>query len=105
MLRRIAALEEALAHPPQESAGIGHNQPPEPLDPEPIDASDRKEIAAALGALRAQPAEPADEGKAAGLALASLEAKRAKLAEWRSEERRVGKECVSTCRSRWSTYH
>src|SRR3546814_17462789 len=28
--------------------------------------------------------------------------------EWqksRSEERRVGKECVSTCRSRWSTYH
>src|SRR3546814_12901571 len=32
-----------------------------------------------------------------------------KLAEdrfWlRSEERRVGKECVSTCRSRWSPYH
>src|SRR3546814_3057477 len=23
----------------------------------------------------------------------------------RSEERRVGKECVSTCSSRWSTYH
>src|SRR3546814_1899912 len=27
-----------------------------------------------------------------------------KLAK-RSEERRVGKECVSTCRSRWSPYH
>src|SRR3546814_12153477 len=34
-----------------------------------------------------------------------------KAAEWfgrhagkRSEERRVGKECVSTCRSRWPTY-
>src|SRR3546814_977789 len=33
------------------------------------------------------------------------------LKEWalssavRSEERRVGKECVSTCRSRWSPYH
>src|SRR3546814_16667494 len=26
-------------------------------------------------------------------------------AELRSEERRVGKECVSTCRSRWSLYH
>src|SRR3546814_1743866 len=26
-------------------------------------------------------------------------------AELRSEERRVGKECVSTCRSRWSPYH
>src|SRR3546814_10756649 len=27
------------------------------------------------------------------------------LAENRSEERRVGKECVSTCRSRWSPDH
>src|SRR3546814_12422656 len=27
------------------------------------------------------------------------------LDELRSEARRVGKECVSTCRSRWSPYH
>src|SRR3546814_1376263 len=27
------------------------------------------------------------------------------MQSWRSEERRVGKECVSTCRSRWSPYH
>src|SRR3546814_2421896 len=27
------------------------------------------------------------------------------VANGRSEERRVGKECVSTCRSRWSPYH
>src|SRR3546814_18276075 len=27
------------------------------------------------------------------------------LAPHRSEERRVGNECVSTCRSRWSPYH
>src|SRR3546814_16971936 len=27
------------------------------------------------------------------------------VADRRSEERRVGKECVSTCRSRWSPYH
>src|SRR3546814_11557379 len=27
------------------------------------------------------------------------------LARNRSEERRVGHECVSTCRSRWSPYH
>src|SRR3546814_17002717 len=26
-------------------------------------------------------------------------------ARYRSEERRVGKECVSTCRSWWSPYH
>src|SRR3546814_15074228 len=30
---------------------------------------------------------------------------RANDAFLRSEERRVGKECVSTCRSRWLTYH
>src|SRR3546814_4454189 len=29
----------------------------------------------------------------------------ARLLDRKSEERRVGKECVSTCRSRWSTYH
>src|SRR3546814_1082463 len=28
-----------------------------------------------------------------------------KTRDGRSEERRVGKECVSTCRSRWSPYH
>src|SRR3546814_570056 len=28
-----------------------------------------------------------------------------RLRRGRSEERRVGKECVSTCRSRWSAYH
>ena len=29
----------------------------------------------------------------------------AEVAERRSEERRVGKECTSWCRSRWSPYH
>src|SRR3546814_13703762 len=29
----------------------------------------------------------------------------ADVQDGRSEERRVGKECVSTCRSRWSPYH
>src|SRR3546814_13163367 len=41
--------------------------------------------------------EAEDEGQEAG---------QARQAEHqRSEERRVGKECVSTCRSRWSPYH
>src|SRR3546814_12784980 len=31
--------------------------------------------------------------------------KRSPPRKLRSEERRVGKECVSTCRSRWSPYH
>src|SRR3546814_2390099 len=29
---------------------------------------------------------------------------RVEIRNYRSEERRVGKECVSTCRSRWSPY-
>src|SRR3546814_9462716 len=38
--------------------------------------------------------------------LAALDADLEKLAtRMRSEERSVGKECVSTCRSRWSPYH
>src|SRR3546814_11361425 len=34
-----------------------------------------------------------------------LLAARTLLLDSRSEERRAGKECVSTCRSRWSPYH
>src|SRR3546814_12251076 len=37
--------------------------------------------------------------------LAAHRTERGQRAEQRSEERRVGKECVSTCRSRWSPYH
>src|SRR3546814_17862460 len=37
--------------------------------------------------------------------LPTLSAERVRQELLRSEERRVGKECVSTCRSRWSPYH
>src|SRR3546814_2059703 len=37
--------------------------------------------------------------------LLTLAGSTAMLLQIRSEERRVGKECVSTCRSRWSPYH
>src|SRR3546814_13145146 len=48
----------------------------------------------------------ADETMIAGLRQAEVEGTRARCAgDERSEERRVGKECVSTCRSRWSPYH
>src|SRR3546814_20282293 len=45
-----------------------------------------------------------------GLALLRLEiveraAREGGILRARSEERRVGKECVSTCRSRWSPFH
>src|SRR3546814_7939862 len=42
-----------------------------------------------------------DEGAELGRLLVA----RVLAVEHRSEERRVGKECVSTCRSRWSPYH
>src|SRR3546814_10522386 len=48
--------------------------------------------------LRVRPASREDQERPAHAA-----SRRA--AAGRSEERRVGKECVSTCRSRWSPYH
>ena len=36
---------------------------------------------------------------------ATAEELRARFIHARSEERRVGKECQSVCRSRWSPYH
>src|SRR3546814_1630412 len=47
---------------------------------------------------------PFEGERANALAAATRLAVRCGLA-LRSEERRVGKECVSTCRSRWSPYH
>src|SRR3546814_17690777 len=44
-------------------------------------------------------------GKIAGAQVAVLRHGELAYFESRSEERRVGKECVSTCRSRWSPYH
>src|SRR3546814_12575788 len=43
-----------------------------------------------------------------GEAIAEIERQAAineDIIRWRSEERRVGKECVSTCRSRWARYN
>src|SRR3546814_13746625 len=59
--------------------------------------SERYEETAAL----ARPAAPPEPIRAANVILAnSLRNKE----PTRSDERRVGKECVSTCRSRWSPY-
>src|SRR3546814_11265688 len=43
--------------------------------------------------------------KVGNVVVLQREQKPAELKPGRSEERRVGKECVSTCRSRWSPYH
>src|SRR3546814_13552291 len=46
-----------------------------------------------------------DEQATQILATTDLIAERVRKTGNRSEERRVGKECVSTCRSRWWPYH
>src|SRR3546814_15229350 len=83
----------------------------------PVEAICRAPIAAKLQAegFRDRSAHDAAElvgGVVAGgrleLALevvAGLSRRNHERAGGRSEERRVGKECVSTCRSRWSPYH
>src|SRR3546814_9147569 len=54
----------------------------------------------------AETARPAKAAARSSRAFAKASARAAAIAfAPRSEERRVGKECVSTCRSRWSTYH
>src|SRR3546814_7644774 len=47
----------------------------------------------------------ADDFATDGLAFTEPDGVSLGVAFRRSEERRVGKECVSTCRSRWSPYH
>src|SRR3546814_15804236 len=69
------------------------------------DADDAADAARELGfpvALKALGLAHKTEAGAVRLGLSTPEAVRAAA---RSEERRLGKECVSTCRSRLSPYH
>src|SRR3546814_14592214 len=68
--------------------------PTEPVSPLPT-TPDGAETDAPAAPEPAEPVSSIDVGQLVE-ALASSD---------RSEERRVGKECVSTCRSRWSPYH
>src|SRR3546814_4550588 len=52
-----------------------------------------------------QLAKPGGEGGDVRRASLLARPRHRRLPRRRSEERRVGKECVSTCRSRWSPYH
>src|SRR3546814_11255685 len=54
---------------------------------------------------QAQRAEPGGTGGADEAGALAMRAGAGRGFEDRSEERRVGKECVSTGRCRWSTYH
>src|SRR3546814_18471499 len=56
-------------------------------------------VEAVAGLVRAAGGRELGEDAFEGFGLVGLHAQR------RTDERRVGKECVRTCRSRWSPYH
>src|SRR3546814_4350271 len=72
-----------------------------------------RQVTGTLVANRSQMDQVLANGAAAAEQIRSMSAEfqalatdlRAQTRTVRSEERRVGKECVSTCRSRWSPYH
>jgi hypothetical protein len=59
MLRRIEALEETLGQLAPHHPGIGHNHPPETIEPVPFEDADLQAIRNAVATLKEQPAEPA----------------------------------------------
>src|SRR3546814_3808738 len=70
-----------------------------------VDAdSDRAWVHASIARLRREAARSADT-HLLHVALPAFPGIDFYFKDERSEERRVGKECVSTCRSRWSPYH
>src|SRR3546814_2126637 len=65
------------------------------------------QVLEALGLLKLKPFpfNPVEKSSSVPARYRKLLTSSTKRMPRRSEERRVGKECVSTCRSRWSPYH
>src|SRR3546814_18399856 len=77
------------------AGGAFGEHPPGPLPRSAAEPPDRDGMAQEFG-----------DGRLPAAAVGRVPAAAARPAgAGRSEERRVGKECVSTCRSRWSAYH
>src|SRR3546814_12904343 len=88
--------------------GVDVNVNPPRYSPErePVDMMTdpkRSPVIIGVGQINDRPDDPDRGLDSLGLMVAALKAADADAG--RSEERRVGKECVSTCRSRWSPYH
>ena len=64
---------------PRSSAGMEHNQPPEPRE---IELSDIEELTQSVYPLKAQPESPPDKGDAALQAVITVESKASKPREW-----------------------
>src|SRR3546814_14543535 len=84
----------------EEAAAMAEAEPEPAPTPKPARAAEKaKQPKKAAPALTEDPADKADSKKEGSVANQSL---RVNVDVLRSEARRGGKECVSTCRSRWS---
>lgn len=85
MRQRLDALEKALAalaDLPPPAAGLGHNQPPEPIEDEPLTAVERQEVAAAVAMLKEQPPGPSEVSPDTAGVVARLGALAAKVGKY-----------------------
>ncbi|RFC68097.1 HEPN-associated N-terminal domain-containing protein [Mesorhizobium denitrificans] len=71
MLNQISQFEDAISQIPPATPGIGHNNPPEEIDPL-VEQVDLQDIMNSVAVLKAQPVEPEDGGKAATAAITRL---------------------------------
>jgi len=66
ILKRLAAIEDTISKLP--IAGIGHNKPPEAIEPLPLSGREVEEIRNYIAVVKAQPAAPAQLPTDVGLA-------------------------------------
>src|SRR3546814_13221163 len=98
--------EKAATVRPAVREAVGHRLEQVPVDRPPVFAAENTYKAAHALSFRGCDARPGPALRMICPALmAQRRSRRLKVGCRRSEERRVGKECVSTCRSRWSPYH
>src|SRR3546814_18825054 len=90
------------AHRPAEQVGTAQPHPAADFRPAGQQAK-RRQPGNALA--RAAFADQAERAARRQRQVDAMQRPRYPPALLRSEERRVGQECVSTCRSRWSPYH
>src|SRR3546814_15371486 len=97
-----------------EAAGVAGLSIEDTLLPQPYGATDKAQLISieeGVGKMRAALAGRRDPslmiaGRTSAVSIAGVDDAVQRIAAYeRSEERRVGKECVSKCSSRWSPYH
>ena len=85
--REIRNLQDRIAQVESALAGIGHNQPPEPIEDQALSRDEVRELKGALTALGTQPVEPPDNGAAATVANQTLTSTRDKIRRWLGQVR------------------